>query len=483
MEANKRTLGIKELFYLSLAGFGLQFASALEMGNTSGLFKFLGASDKEVSWLWLIAPVTGLIIQPVLGQLSDLIETKYGKRIPFIFIGGLLTCLSLFFLTFSESLTFTALMILVLSCSVNAATEGLRALTGDITPKSQKSSAFAWQAILGGIGAMIASLIPWLLDIAHIFAKPGDGNSFKVPIVIKISLFLGCFIVAQAIWSMIKEIKEADYNPELKADKLEKSPENFFRLIYSVWSELFKNLIHTPDVIKKFFLVQIFTWAGMFCVWLYFGIAVAQHVFNLPTDANVTTNPHYQALMRQGVLDANICFAIYQLFAMLYALVLPKLSEKISPYKLHSYSLFVGAFSLIFVVFVHDIWLTYAAMIGLGIFWGSLLVMPYAIIAAELPSDKIGTYFGVFNITITIPQIICGLTIGFINEYIFFNHAILSILLAGIFLGIAGLILLRQDGVDLIKIFYQWLNKVIGRTANEKGQQIEIEEKPVKDTY
>ncbi len=465
MESNKRVLGWKELFYLSLGGFGLQFAGALEMSNTSGLFKFLGATDKQVSWLWLIAPVTGLIIQPVLGQLSDLIDTRHGKRAPFIFGGGVFAFLSLIFLTFSESLTFTAIMILVLSCSINASTEGLRALIGDITPNSQKSSAFAWQAILGGIGAMIASLIPWLFDLTHIFAKP-DGTSIRVPIVIKVSLFVGGIVLAQTIWSMLREIREENYR-ELSLEAKSNQVRNYFVLFVSIWQELFHNVINMPSVIKKFFLVQIFTWAGVFCVWLYFGIALAQHIYDLPADPALVTTLEYQTILRKGILEAGICFAIYQLFGMLFALVLPKLSNMLSPYKLHAYSLFAGAFSLLLVVLFNNIWLTYFAMAGLGIFWGSVSVMPYAIVAAELPTDKTGTYFGVFNITITIPQIICGVTIGFINEYLFLNHAIFTILLAGIFMGIAGIILLRQEGVDIIKIFYLWFNKVIRKSLPE----------------
>jgi len=456
--SNSKLLNLKQLFYLSLAGFGLQIASTLEMNNTSGIFKFLGASDKQVGLLWLIPPISGLLIQPILGQLSDLTTTKYGRRVPYIFIGMVLSCISLFFLPFSYSLAVTTMLILVLNCSINAATEGMRALIGDITPKEQKPSAFAWQSVFGGIAAMLASLIPWFLDSLGIFIK----NTNNLPITLKISLIVGSYVLFHTVWTMLRQIKESDFiAPALH----EEVPANKFMLLFILFKELIANIVNMPSVIKRFFLIQIFTWSGMFCVWLYFTIAIAQHVFGLPTDADIQANPVYHQIMEKGVVETNISFGIYQAFSVLYVIILPRLARMFSPYKVHAVSLITGAVSLILIVFFREMWLIYIAMLGLGVFWGSLCTMPYAIISAEIPSEKMGTYLGIFNITITVPQIICGLFIGFIDQYIFLNHAIFAILLGGGLIMTAGILLFRQEGVDIVYYTRVWIMNIV-RNSN-----------------
>ncbi|MFN7094217.1 MAG: MFS transporter, partial [Burkholderiales bacterium] len=440
---------------LSMGAFGLQLASTLEMNNTSGLFKLLGANDKTVSLLWLIAPLTGLIIQPVLGQISDLSYTKYGRRIPYVFVGMLLSCLSLFLIPFSSSLAFTAILILILSCSVNAATEALRALVGDITPTSQKATAFSWQSVFSGIAAMLASLVPWALESMHILVKSTTANS--IPLILKISFVLGAYILFHSVAAMVREIKELG----IKNGTNQLGTRNFFSLIGVIFKELFINILHMPTVIKRFFLIQIFTWAGVFCLWIYFSIALAQHIFNLPANADIMSNLYYHQLMEKSIVEAGICFGIYQASSVLYVMILPKLVKIFPPYKIHASSLLIGAISLILMILVKKMLFVYIFMIGVGMFWGSLATMPYAIISAELPPEKMGTYLGIFNITITIPQIICGLFIGFINQYLFFNHAIFTILLAGILIGIAGVILFRQEGVDLVYAFRNWLIRIL----------------------
>lgn len=189
-------------------------------------------------------------------------------------------------------------------------------------------------------------------------------------------------------------------------------------------------------------------------MWIYMGIALAQHIFHLPVRVNVSLNPTYKHLLELGAVENNICFGIYQLVSMIYIFILPYLMRFISPYKVHAFSLLAGALGLISVSFTTTIEGAYIAMLGIGIVWGSVLIVPYTIITSALSHEKMGVYLGIFNMTNTIPQIICGIVVGFINDTIFFGHAILTIFLAGVLLFIAGLIQLHQVGIIKFRIPY-----------------------------
>ncbi len=435
-------LSYRQLFYLSLANLGLQAAGTFEVNNASGLFKFLGASDQQVSWLWLIPPLAGLIVQPLLGQASDLLDTRFGKRMPYIYAGAMLSCASLALLAFSEALWLTSTLVLLLSCSINCATEGLRSLIGDITPNRQKSKAFAWQALFGSLGAVLAGAIPWLMHATHVFAHPGEAG-FKIPVVLKVSLLLGALLLFHTASPVVRQLRDKDRMASPSPEASSAFPDFCARLA----RELFRNIRQTPPVIRRLFLVQVLTWAGLFSVWIYFGLALAQHMFGLPPGADVSVHPEHQALLAKGVIQSGICFAIYQSVGVLYTLALPWLAERFDPERVHAISLLAGAATLVGMPFLHDMRAVYGAMLGLGLFSGSLNTLPYAIVAAEVPPRNMGACLGIFNITITVPQILCGLLIGPLNRAVFGNQAIHVIALAGMLLATAGLLLLRQRGL------------------------------------
>lgn len=452
-------LNFKQLFYLSLCGFGIQFASSLQMTNTSSLFKFLGAESGEIGYLWLAAPIAGLIIQPVVGQFSDSTMTRFGKRIPYIFVWVLLSSLALFLLPFSKILWLAAMVVLILSCSINGCTEALRALIGDIAPNQQKATAFAWQTVFCGIGAGIAALLPWALAHMELFPKANESAE-KVPMVLQASLLIGGVILLVSMLIMVRHIQEKTFvKSHLLHDLQIRRHRSHAEKIYGAFRELFKNIKGMPKVIKDFSIVQVFTWTGMFCIWLYFGIGLAQHAFGLPVGIDVSSNPDYQRLLEKGTIEAGICFGIYQFVSVLYAFILPKLAELTTPRVIHALSLIAGALSLIAIIFTKHLLLIYGAMIGVGIMWGSIMTMPYAIISAELPRSKMGVYLGIFNITITLPQILGGLFMGAITEKIFHGHAIYSIVLGGVLILISGLIMLYQECLVDVK---QVLKKKVG---------------------
>jgi maltose/moltooligosaccharide transporter len=437
-------LNFKQLFYLSLCGFGIQFASSLQNTNVSSLFKFLGAQSGDIGYLWLAAPIAGLIIQPVVGQFSDSTMTRFGKRIPYIFSWAILTCLALFFVPFANTLLIGAIFVWILNCSINGCTEALRALIGDIAPNEQKATAFAWQTIFCGAGAAVAALLPWILEHLHFLPKANETTA-KIPVVLQVTFIAGSVIMLITMLIMVHKIKEKAFvKSHLLHDLQIIRHRSHAEKIYGAFRELFKNIKRMPKVIKDFSIVQVFTWIGMFCVWLYFGIGLAQHVFGLPLGVNVDTNPEYQRILEKGTIEAGICFGIYQFISVLYAFALPKLAVSMKPRIIHAVSLIIGAISLILILFTHNLWLIYVTMIGVGIMWGSIMTMPFAIISAELPRSKMGVYLGIFNITITLPQILGGLCMGTITEKLFHNHAMYSVVLGGVLILISGLILLYQ---------------------------------------
>lgn len=459
MENKKsKSLSIKQLFYLSLPAFGLQVASTLEVNNASGIFKFFGAEDHHINLLWLLPPLAGLIIQPVLGQLSDLIDTKYGKRVPLIVGGAVLACLSLLTLIFTKQLWFSALMILLLSCSLNCAIEGLRALLGDVTPNNQKPTAFSWQAVCSSVGALFASLIPWAINFLP-FADLHSNVNSAMPLILKICFLLGAIILAFSVFFSLKNMR--DLTPSNSKNSVR--TQSFLKLLSKAWRELWASLKETPVIIKKLFWVQCLSWAGMFCIWLYFSLALSQKFFHLPSAIDINSNSLYQNLLKKGMIQTNFCFAIYQLVSVLYALCIPVMTKRVSQSSLHAFSLIVGGVSVGSIVAFDSLNSVYYSMIGLGVFWGSLCSLPYSIVAAEIPDKKMGASLGVFNITITLPQIVCGIAAGLVYEHIFSNHAVYMLVMGSFFIVLAGILLYSlQYKLELQKLL---------RTLRSVGQR------------
>lgn len=432
-------LSYAQLFHLSLCGFGIQFASSLQTSNTSGLYKFLGVDSSNLSYLWLAAPIAGLLIQPIVGQFSDSTMTRFGKRNPYIFVWGLLAFLSLCILPVSNRLWVAAVCMWVFSCSINGCTEALRALIGDIVPNRQKTRVFSLQTIFCGVGASIAAMLPMLLN-----KTINPSYSPGVPRILQISFVLGGIILATTIVWMVTHIKEEKASPKkqlLLTHKKQQHPRSHLQIIVLTFQEIWQNAKRMPQVIKDFSYVQLFTWTGIFCFWLYLTPAIAQHLFDLPVGVNIASDPKYAAIMNNAVSWSGVYNGVYQFTSVLYALVLPKLADKYTHRSIHAVSLAIGAISLIAFGFVFNPYFAIPCMVGFGILWGSIMTMPYAVLCAELPRAKMGVYLGIFNITITLPQILCGLTIGSIYTHLFHGHAILAIGFAGALILIASAIM------------------------------------------
>jgi len=438
-----KPLNLFQLISLGICAFGVQFISSLQMANTSSVYKFLGATSSSLPFLWLAAPITGMIMQPLIGQLSDDTSTRFGKRRPYLLGWAIITFTCLCLLPFSTTVLMAALLFWLIGCSLNGCMESMRALAGDIAPNEQKTTAFAWQTILSGIGAAVAALLPWILE--HFITAEKIFSYNALPFAVQLSFFLGAFILIACIFWVCWAIQEkVPTHSELLKKQHQQKKINFFRLVYHLFQQIFVSIKKTPPVIRRFVPTQIFTWTGIFIIWLYFSMALAQHVYGLPVGVVVTGNKGFEAILTESTVDTGFYFGIYQFVSVLYAMLLPSLSQKIPSRLLHGISLIIGALSLILFSLVHHWLLISLCMVGVGIMWGSVTVLPVAIVAAEIPRTKMGIYLGIFNITVTLPQIAVGFLLGPITAYLFQGHTIYTIILAGISLMIGGLLMVQQ---------------------------------------
>lgn len=438
-----KLLTMYQLIGLAVCAFGIQFANSLQMANMSSVYKFLGVSSEELPYLWLAAPITGLLIQSIIGQLSDDTFTRYGKRRPYLLFWGLVAFLCFILLPIVNHLWVVAILFWGISCSVNGLTEALRALVGDITPNQQKADAFSWQTIFSCLGAAIAAALPWLLERNLFIAIFPNHN--HIPIAIKPAFILGGMILLTCMSWTVYQIRERPaahisvlnkYRSQYKK-KLGKKIQRFIlQIIISI-----KKM---PIIIHQFILVQIFTWIGIFSMWLYFSLNISQQIYGLPPGIDITEDQHYLSLLEQGSLTAGVYFGLFQMVSAFYAMLLPLLAERVSPRFIHAVSLIIGAMGLINMGFTHTRYFTLLNITLIGIMWGSIMTLPYAIVSAELPRSKMGIYLGIFNITITLPQIIVGLFLGPLYTNIFHSHAAYTMVFAGVSILLAGIILLKQ---------------------------------------
>src|SRR6185312_3167509 len=406
----RNLLSNKQLFNLSLFAFGLQFANMLQLSNMSSLYKFLGAASGNLPYLWLAAPVSGLIMQPLIGQLSDNTCSRYGKRRPYLFVWGIVAVIAFCILPLSPSVAIAAVCLWIIGFSVNGCQEALRALTGDITPNKQKATAFAWQTIFAGLGAGASALIPYF--VKHSIAV--SNNVFfinKIPFSLQATFFMGASILLICIlWTVCAVKEKPPPHPRLLVSR---------RFFY----ELRGNIKCFPPVIKKFMPIQFFTWVGLFTFWLYFTLGLAQHVYGLPIDGEIINSTNYAIILEKATIQAGIYFSVYQWVSVFYAVLLPSLANKYSLKFLHAISLIIGAISIIVASMTQSTLLIIFCMLGVGILWGSIMTLPYAIVSAELPKSKMGVYLGVFNISVTLPQIAAGIFLGFLHTRIFASQA------------------------------------------------------------
>jgi maltose/moltooligosaccharide transporter len=419
-------LKYSQIWNMSIGFFGIQFGFALQNGNASRILSTFGAEVEHLSFFWLAAPLTGMIIQPIIGRYSDHTWTRLGRRRPYFLAGAIMASLALVFMPNADMLVAIlpplyvgAGILMIMDASFNVAMEPFRALVADLLPSDQRTLGFSVQTILIGLGAVIGSWLPYIFAEFFNIAKTADTG--EVPLNVNLSFYVGALVFLLAIMWTVITTKE--YPPDkFVADA---GPKKGLAQIFSDFATM-------PKAMKQLGLVQFFSWFALFSMWVFSTPAIATHIYHVaPGDSSSAT---YQ--------DAGnwvgIIFGVYNGVSALYALLLPAIALKVGRKMTHAFSLTAGGIGLISIYFIQDPNLLILSMVGVGMAWASILAMPYAILAGSIPAYKMGVYMGIFNFFITFPQIVNGLIGGPIVKYFYNSQAIYSLVMAGGFLLIAA---------------------------------------------
>ena len=416
MGVEKPPLGFWQIWNMTFGFLGIQFGWALQMANMSAIYEYLGADAHQIPILWLAAPLTGLLVQPIIGHMSDRTWNRLGRRRPYFLVGALLASFALIAMPNSSGLWMAAGLLWVLDASINISMEPFRAFVADLLPAAQRTRGFSMQALFIGLGAVIASMLPWLLS--DVFPIGGDGGAHSIPLAVTYAFYIGAFVfLAAVVWTVVTTREHPpDDMKAFKRMRAEKAG------ILAGASEIVHDVIAMPQTMRRLAWVQIFTWLGLFCMWLYFGVAVARNVFG-----GTPGTPAYE----QGIAWGGNCFAMYSFVCFLVSFALPTVAERLGRKLTHGLCLLAGAIGLLSVAFISSKYVLLLSMVGVGVAWASVLSMPYSILAGALPSEKTGTYMGIFNFFIVIPEILAALVFGRIMEQVLTADSALVRLLGG----------------------------------------------------
>jgi maltose/moltooligosaccharide transporter len=415
-----------QIWNMSIGFFGIQFGFALQNGNASRILSTFGAEVEHLSLFWLAAPLTGMIVQPIIGHYSDHTWTSLGRRRPYFLSGALLASIALMFMPNADILVSLlpplyvgAGILMIMDASFNVAMEPFRALVADLLPSDQRTLGFSVQTILIGLGAVIGSWLPYVF--AEFFGVAKTADTGEVPFNVILSFYVGAVVfLITILWTVITT---KEYPPE---KYIQDQPP------VSGLAQIFGDFMGMPKTMRQLGLVQFFSWFALFSMWVFSTSAIATHIYHVPLADNKSVT--YQ----DAANWVGIIFGVYNGVSALYAFVLPAIAFKLGRKRTHALSLTAGGIGLISIYFIQDPILLIISMIGVGMAWASILAMPYAILAGSIPPFKMGVYMGIFNFFITFPQIVNGVIGGSIVKYFYNSQPIYSLVMAGVFLFIAA---------------------------------------------
>ena len=430
---------------MSFGFLGIQMGFALQNANASRILQIFGADIHELSWFWLVAPVTGLIVQPIIGYYSDRTWTSLGRRRPFFLTGAILAAIGLvlmpnadWFIAILPSLWVGAGMLFIMDASFNVAMEPFRALVADKLPSDQRTLGFSVQTVLIGIGAVIGSWLPYVLT--NWFDISNRAIVGEVPLNLLLSFVIGAAILVGSI--LVTVITTKEYSPE----ELEKMDDHVEEPVdekeKSSLLDIFSDFAKMPHTMRQLSWVQFFSWFGLFGMWVFSTPAIAHHIYGLPL-SDSSSETYQDAGDWVGVL-----FGVYNAVSAVFAFFLPAIALRIGRKSTHILSLFIGALGMLSIyIMPNEYWLL-LSMFAIGIGWASILAMPYAILAGSIPPKKMGVYMGIFNFFIVIPQIVNALVGGLMVKYLYDGNPIYALVTSGIAFLIAAILTFRIDDVD-----------------------------------
>ncbi|WP_442266541.1 MFS transporter [Tenacibaculum sp. ZS6-P6] len=439
---NKRKLNFWEIWNMSFGFLGIQFGFALQGGFMSRIFQTLGAAKDDIPLMWIAAPLTGLLVQPVIGYLSDRTwNPRWGRRRPYFLIGAILSSLALFFVPHSPVLWIAVGFLWILDASINISMEPFRALVADKLPESQRSYGFVVQTLIIGIGTWVASNLPWVVSTLGVSDSAAQG---VVPMTVKVAFAVGAFVFLVSILYTV--FTTSEYPPEdMEEFEREKAKKNQFI------PDIINNIGSMPTTMKRLGIIQFFSWFAFFTMWSMANPALTEHVFDAPAPVKESYNMDNPTEL-EAYNVANTAFqkasnsvgsymGVYGLSSMAFALLLVLYTSKrrINRKYVHMVSLILGGIGFLIMKFIPSHEYLTISFILIGFAWGSILSMPYAMLSSSVDPKKMGVIMGIFNMFIVIPQIIAAIGgIVFISN-LFGKEAINAMLVAGISLILAGL--------------------------------------------
>src|SRR3972149_2343202 len=500
----KPRLSFWQIWNMSFGFLGIQFGFALQNANVSRIFETLGAKIEDIPILWIAAPVTGLIIQPIIGYMSDKTWNRLGRRRPFFLVGALLASTAIIFIPNSPALWVAAGMLWIMDASINISMEPFRAFVGDMLPSEQRTIGFSMQSFFIGIGAIVASALPYMMT--NWFGISNTAGAGEIPDSVKFSFYIGGFVFLLAVLYTVFSTKE--YSPEelkkfsesdknsvhsesssrssetISATKFSKNGviwilvgllgsailhfilhENDYGLyVLFIGSIIFgllqllagfftnqnktssglvsilNDLYKMPKTMRQLAVVQFFSWFALFAMWIYTTPAVTHHIYG-------ATDPSSE-LYNEGANWVGVLMAVYNGFAAVMAFAIMWMAKRTNRKTVHMISLIIGGLAFASFYVIKNPNMLLFSELGIGLAWASILAMPYAILAGSLPPEKMGVYMGIFNFFIVIPQITAAALLGFFVRNIVGGEAIYALLLGGASMIIAGLMVYFVEDVD-----------------------------------
>lgn len=427
MQTDRPSKTFLQIMFMCLGFFGIQFGWALQMGNMSAIYSRLGASEDQIPLLWLAAPVTGLLVQPLVGYFSDRTWCRLGRRRPYFLGGAIFSMIALFLMPQASAIWMAVIALWILDTSVNVSMEPFRAFVGDILPEPQRKTGYAMQSVMIGAGAVIASFLPQILTSLGVSTEAPLGH---IPNTVKYSFYIGAVVLIVAILATIKTTPEYPPADMEEFKKLQRQSVSFVETV----REMVRAFVTMPRTMRRLAVVQFFTWAAFMVMWVYFTPGIASGVFHA-----VPGTEAYEMAANWG----SSCFGIYNGVAFVFAFVLLWLTTKFSAKAIHIACLTIGGVGLgslgltLFGLEFSKMGLIFP-MVCIGIAWSSILSMPYAMLSNALPAEKMGFYMGVFNFFIVIPQICVNLFFGPFMKHLLNGSAIAAVGVGGISLLIAA---------------------------------------------
>jgi maltose/moltooligosaccharide transporter len=433
---SKPLVSFWQIWNMCFGFLGLQFAFGLQNANVSRIFQSLGASLDQVPLLWIAAPLSGLLVQPIIGYMSDRTWTRLGRRRPYFLVGAVLASVALILMPRSPALWFAGMLLWLLDGSINISMEPFRALVGDQLGPRQRPTGYAVQSFFIGVGAVVASMLPWIL------ARAGVSNVGQaIPDTVRLAFDIGAAVMLLAIgWTIIRT---REYPPDvlLAFDDAQSDSDSPARgggghdKKAGMMVTIVQDLVAMPQAMRRLAWVQFFSWLALFSMWIYTTAAVAQVHFG-------TTDPH-SAAYNEGANWVGVLFGAYNGFGALAAVCIPLMVRRFGLQVSHLINLWLGALSLLSFLFIRDPDWLLLSMLAMGFAWASVLSLPYAMLSDTVPARKMGLYMGLFNLFIVIPQVVAAGVLGSVLRMFFGGQPIYALALGGGCFVVAGLLTLR----------------------------------------